>query len=417
MARFRYKVLSGGQGESGTVNAADMQGAAAQLRSRGCVILELTEAKGRAAASNRDPSSPERSALELRLSRFLVLRSQVELTMRQLASVLRAGVPILTALSAVGRQAPYLLNRAYASIAEKVRRGYSLKRSLREEAPFLGTVTIGLIAVGEANGTLDEMLAYSAQLMERARKVRGQIIQAFTYPAIVVLGAFGVGYYMVTQVFPKIMTFIQKQGRHVVLPLPTRILVHVSDFLMAYGLYILLAPIVLTIAFVLARRTQTLGERIDRTILYVPLLGKAFRDHANTMWCRTLGALLRSGIDVLGALELVGATVGNRHYAIQFDKMREIVRQGGSLTRGLESTRLHALCPMSLTMVSVSEEAGGLDESLLHVAQYSEEQLTRRVALLSKLVEPAIFLIVGGMVGFIYFAFFMAMLAVTRSAR
>jgi type IV pilus assembly protein PilC len=179
----------------------------------------------------------------------------------------------------------------------------------------------------------------------------------------------------------------------------------------------LLAPPVLIVAFILARRTPSLGVHIDHAILRLPLLGKAFRDHANTMWCRTLGALLRSGIDILAALELVGGIVGNQYYTVQFTKMREIVRQGGSLTRGLESTRLHALCPMSLTMVSVSEEAGGLDESLLHVARYSEEQLARRVALLGKLVEPAIFIIVGGMVGFIYFAFFMAMLAVTKSAR
>lgn len=116
-------------------------------------------------------------------------------------------------------------------------------------------------------------------------------------------------------------------------------------------------------------------------------------------------------------MELVGETMSNKFYADQFIKMREIVRQGGSLSKGLETTQLHALCPMSLTMVSVSEESGGLDESLLHVARYCEEQLTRRVSLLGKLVEPAIFVIVGGMVGFIYFAFFMAMLSVTRSAR
>ncbi len=416
MASFQYKALRDGQRKNGVIAADNLQTASAKLRSEGYVILELVQNKRQTKQSNHSVLNAERPAWEYRLSKVLIFKSQVEITMQQLASVLRSGVPILTALREVGRQSPYFLSRAYAAISEKVRRGHSLERSLREEAPFMGKIAIGLIAVGEANGTLDEMLAYSAELMERGRKVRGQIVQAFTYPAIVVLGAFGVGYYMVAHVFPKIMTFINKQGKNVPLPAPTRILIQVNDFLSAYGIYVLMAPLILIILFILARRNPRMAEKIDRAILYIPLLGKAFKDHSNTMWCRTLGALLRSGVDVLNALELVGGTLNNHFYAAQFKKMREIVRQGGSLTKGLETTQLCGLCPMSLTMVSVSEESGGLDESLLHVARYSEEQLTRRVSLLSKLVEPAIFVIVGGMVGFIYFAFFMAMLAVTRSA-
>jgi type IV pilus assembly protein PilC len=108
--------------------------------------------------------------------------------------------------------------------------------------------------------------------------------------------------------------------------------------------------------------------------------------------------------------------MGNLYYAAQFKKMREIVRQGRSLTEGMRITAMHRLCPMAMTMIAVSEESGGLDTSLFHVAKYSEELLARRVALLGRMVEPAIFIVVGGMVGFVYFAFFMAMLAVTRSA-
>ena len=180
--------------------------------------------------------------------------------------------------------------------------------------------------------------------------------------------------------------------------------------------FVLMAPIILLTMFFLARRTPAIGVQVDYALLHIPLLGKALRDHANTMWCRTFGALLRSGIDVLKALTLVEETMSNKYFAEQFRQMREVVRQGRSITQGIENTALQKLCPMALTMVSVSEETGGLDTSLLHVARYCEERLTRRVALLGKLVEPAIFIVVGGMVGFVYFAFFLAMLAVTRSA-
>ncbi len=420
MASYRYKIQQNGSAQSGSLEANSVQEASAILRRQGGVILQLrAEAKASKPAGEGNASAKPVDGQRWRpvANRLLILRSQTELTLRQMGSLLGAGVPILAALHAVGEQAPPLLSHVYARIAEKVRRGHSLKKCLEEEAPFLGKVTIGLIAVGEANGTLDAMLTYAADLMENSRKIRGQIVQAFTYPAIVVLVGFGIGYFLVAHVFPKIMVFIEKQGKSVQLPMPTRMLIEVNDFLSVYGIHVLLAPVALMAAYVLARRSPVIGERIDYIKLRLPLLGKAFRELANAMWCRTLGSLLGSGVDVLSALQLVEETVGNLHYSSQFRKMRETVRQGGSLGKGLRESTLRRLCPIGLTMVSVSEESGGLDTSLLKVADYSEEQLSRRVGILGKLVEPAIFVVVGGMVGFVYFAFFMAMLAVTRAAR
>jgi type II secretory pathway component PulF len=421
MAFFRYKIQSNGSTRSGTIEAGSLQEASGALRREGGIILQLRvdaadSPRPAAAHTQPAPAGGAASSWRKRAGRWLIMRSQVELTLRQLGSLLAAGVPILTAIRAVGEQAPPMLAQVYAEIGEKVRRGYPLRRCLEEEAPFVGKVTIGLIGVGEANGTLDAMLTYAADLMERSRKVRGQIVQAFTYPAIVMLVAFGIGYFMVAHVFPKIMGFIQKQGKNIPLPLPTRLLIQVNDFLSVYGLYILAAPVLIAVAYTLAYRVPAIGERIDYVKLRLPLLGKAFREHANAMWCRTLGSLLASGVDVLVALQLVQETVGNLHYRRQFAKVHEVVRQGGGIGRGLRESSLSRLCPIGATMVSVSEESGGVDTSLLKVADYSEEQLERRVGMLSKLVEPAIFVVVGGMVGFVYFAFFMAMLAVTRSA-
>lgn len=423
MALFRYKIQQNGAARTGTLEAGSLQEATALLRREGGVTILLlrVDSAGTSKPAVRSGGTERKADGSTQpwrpiANRVLIFRSQLELTLRQLGSLLGAGVPILTAIRAVGDQAPSLLKHVYGRIGEKVRRGYPLRRCLEEEAPFMGKVSIGLIAVGEANGTLDAMLTYSADLMERSRKVRGQILQAFTYPGIVVLAAFGIGYFLVAHVFPKIMTFIEKQGKEVPLPMPTRILIQVNDFLAAYGVYVLLAPFLLIAAYFLARRSSAIGEQIDLWKLRIPILGKAFREHANAMWCRTLGSLMESGVDVLVALELVQETIGNLHYRSQFVRVREIVRQGGSLGKGLRETTLKRLCPIGATMIAVSEESGGVDTSLMKVAEYSEEQLTRRVGLMSKLVEPAIFVVVGGMVGFVYFAFFMAMLAVTRSA-
>jgi type II secretory pathway component PulF len=366
--------------------------------------------------TSEDAVSDGQKRFDKILNSIFIFSGQIELCLRQFASLLHAGVPILDALTAVGEQAPPQLRKIYLRLAEKVRRGYSMKRSLQEEASCFGDITIGLIGVGEANGTLDEMFRYAADLMERGRRVRAQIVQAFMYPAIVMLVAAGVSYFLVVHVLPKIITFISKQAKSVELPLPTKLLLVANDFIWAYGFYLVAVPVVLFIVYLLARRNADICERLDYFCLFIPLLGKAYREHSNTMWCRTLGALLRSGVGLLVALELVEGVMSNKHYAYQIRKIHNMVKQGDAISKGIASTTLAKLCPMALAMIAVSERSGSLDESLLHVADYCEEQLTRRVAILGKFIEPAIFAFIGGIVGFIYFAFFLAMLAATKSA-
>ncbi|MDR1959658.1 MAG: type II secretion system F family protein [Planctomycetaceae bacterium] len=399
------------------IQADSLQNASQELRKGGEMILFLrVDSAQKHRPMTRPRVTEDHGRFGSMAERIFVFSSQIELCLRQLASLLTAGVPIMTALQAVGEQAPPILGKIYLRIAEKVRLGYSMKRSLEEDAACFGKVTIGLIGVGEANGTLDEMFRYSADLMERARRVRSQIVQAFTYPAIVMVVAMGVGYFLVAHVLPKIMDFVTRQSKNIEMPLPTRMLIRANDFLWTYGLYLMILPFFLTAAYFFARRNPVVCERIDRFWLYVPILGKAFREHANTMWCRTLGALIKSGVDVLIALDLVEEVLKNQHFTKQIRKVREIIKQGGSLSKGISSTTLAGLCPMCLSMISVSERSGSLDTALLHVADYSEEQLTRRVAMIGKFIEPAIFVIIGGVVGFIYFAFFLAMLAATHSA-
>ncbi|MDR0703863.1 MAG: type II secretion system F family protein [Planctomycetaceae bacterium] len=414
MAKFLYKIKKDASVKTGVINAESLHLASIELRKQSGVILSIRHIP--ADESIGGLGGGKRELLRTLLERLFIFSNQIELCLRQLASLLKAGVPILEALAAVGEQAPPLLKNVYSRLAEKVRHGYSMKKSLQEDASCFGDVTIGLISVGETNGTLDEMFRYSADLMERSRKVRSQIVQAFTYPAIVMVVAAGVGYFLVVHVLPKIIAFISKQSKTVELPMPTKILLWTNDFIWSYGFYLALLPIVLSAAYFFARKTPSICERLDYFLLYVPLLGKAYRDHSNTMWCRTLGALLKSGVGVLTALELVEGVMSNRHYAAQFHKVHGMVKQGDSISKGIRNTTLAKFCPMALSMIAVSERSGSLDISLLHAADYSEEQLSRRVTMLGKFIEPAIFIVIGGIVGFIYFAFFLAMLAATHSA-
>ena len=408
MPVFHYTILKNGARKTGRLAAASSTEAAQQLRTDGATVLNIREAAAGDTGEN---------ALIRHLGKYLVSSAELELSFRQLSSVLAGDVPILLGITTVGEQCSPALRNAYARIHDRVREGCALSVALQEHAPFVNRVSIGLVQVGESNGTLDRMFAYASELMERARRLRGDLLQAFSYPAFVVVAGMGVAWFMATKVIPKVMVFIQgRQGSAGRLPPITQALLDVTAFVQSYGLYILAAPVLLTILFVLARRQRSSGEIVDAWLLHVPLLGGAFRAHANTMWCRTLGALLDSGVGIITALELVENTMGNWHYAAQFRKMRQQVREGRSLSVAFEQTALAKLCPMAQAMIAVSEQSGGLDTSLMQVADYYEDLLQRRVKLLSRLVEPVMYAIVGGMVGCVYFAFFMAMMAANRAA-
>jgi type II secretory pathway component PulF len=401
MALFDYSAMVQGVRRRGTLTAESQAQAVATLRAEGALVLMI-----RTAAPPRLPP--------VDFGRFLIRRASVELVFRQLSSLLRAGVPILSALHSLAETSPRVLAAVLRRIAESVRNGHSFSKALMAQMPGLDPATRGLLEIGEANGSLDTMAAYAADLMERSRKIRADILQALGYPLLVLLAGLGLGYYMVNEVFPVLMEFI-KQGRSVELPLPTRMLIWLNDFLLAYGGYVLAAPAVVLVGLILLRRNARTGPIMDAIGLHLPLFGGAIRFYSNAMWCLVLGSMLSSGLDVLAAVELVEKTMGNAHYRAQFGKIRGLLRQGGSMSQCLSQTDLKRLCPMSCSLAAVSEESGLLDEGLLQVAAFSEEQMKRRVALLCKMIEPTVFAVIGGFVGVIYFGFFMAVYAAAGS--
>ncbi|MFW5915041.1 MAG: type II secretion system F family protein [Planctomycetota bacterium] len=412
MPAFEYTVSEDGQRREGVVEADNISEAADMLRQRGCVILSMepTEQKTAGASGSGD------SVWAMLTGIILIRGIHIEAMLRRLGALLHGGIPVVKAIEALREEAPARLAERMGGIAQRVRNGMPLSKSMKEETPFVGETTLGLMAVGEANGTLDEMLQEASRLMERSREIRSEILQAFSYPAVVTVGAIGVAIYMVHVVFPKVLKFIQSRNTNTQLPPISRALIAISEFMTTYGIYIFLAPIVLVVAFVLIRRTEKGGIAIDRAILQIPLIGKAARAANNAMWTRTLGTLLGSGVGISASFELLMRTVKNRHYKQQFRQVHRVVRRGQSVSSAVRQTDLDQLCPLVLPMISVGERTGQLDEALLQVARDSQDQLERRTNLLAKMVEPAIFVVVGGTVGFVYFAFFMAMMAATRSA-
>lgn len=413
MPTFAYKVADQGRRRSGRLDAGGVEEAVRTLRAQSLVVLDLKPAE-----AHDEPSggpAPRAPWWSRRLAGLMTSGRKREVALHQLAALLDAGVPVMTALEVVASQSPRHLNRAFEGMSARIREGASFCEAFAHEAPWFGDVTLGMLRIGESNGQLPRMLRDSSRWMERARQIRSRLLEALSYPAVVVLLATGVGYFLVSQVIPKILAFITSNGRSATLPESTQLLMRLTEIIQRHGPLFMMTVLLCVLSLFLARRHPIARRRVDAWSLRLPVVGPALVASSNAIWCRTLGLLLQTGIPVLEALELVRTGTVNGHYRHQLAQVREHILEGQSLGEALQRTDLARLCPLATAMITVGEGSGTVDDSMIQAADYSEEDLVLRIDLLSKLIEPAIYIVVGVMVGFVYYSFFAATQAVTRS--
>ncbi len=356
----------------------------------------------------------QRNAVERFLSRMLIRKGTVEQAFLQMVILLKGDVPVVTALETTAELAKSDLRMALHETADLVRGGLPLAKALRQTMPWIGDLFIGLVEVGEANGSLPQMFTYAANIMRQRRTIRNQIIRAMTYPILVVIAGLGVGYYISTVAIPKIISVM---GNPEKLPAITRSLLTTSSWLQAHGLLVLLAPFMAVAAYAFLRRVPGIGLAIDRAALAVPIFGKVGRFSANALFNHTMAMLVKSGISVVDALDLIRGTLANAWYRLQLAHTRTKVRAGRMFSDALNETALRKLTPLTPALVKVGENSGNMDEGLDYVGEYYGDALERRLDLLGKLIEPALIVVVGGMVAYVYIAFFMGMAAMSAAAR
>ncbi len=412
MIIYRYTSQTQTGKTIGVVTATNRQEAERILRQRGEIILRLDEV---ASGPENSPyfTLKTRSPLEKYWANYRIGKATVELFLRQLAVLLKGGVPILTAIQTLATQQPYCMKRAAFCLANQIRDGVPLSTALQEEMGFLGEVTIGLITAGETNGEIDKMCAYAADLMERRRLLKNRIIQAIFYPSIVIFVLIGVLIFLFMVVIPKIMTFLaQRSGQ---LPGITQALVDCVDYFNAHWILFCCSPFLIFGGIYILHRIPFTGYFLDFIVLHFPLFGKVFRSSANAVMTRILGTLLHSGINIISALHFTENALSNRFYKTEIKLITQLIAMGHPLSTGLRVSRLHRYIPLAESMISVGENTGQMDEGLLQISEFAEEELDRRITLLSKLIEPVLLGVIAGIVGFVYIAFFMAMMSLSRS--
>lgn len=391
-----------GRPQSGREEAPSAAALAATLRGRGWLVLSLREVSVGDAGISLDPR------------RLLRIRSvDVEFALQQIAVMLRSGMTLLSSLRTSAEQARrYKMRAALNSIADRIQQGSTFTEALAAHRGFPHLV-VQLAKVGEQTGTLEVVLTRAAEALERKRLLVTQLVTALFYPLIVFVSAISVAGVLVFYVIPKLQVLLNALGRK--LPPLTQNLIDVTHFLNTYlrpigiGLLALFAGIIALYLWPPGRLF------LDRNVLRVPLLGYLLRLAATVQFSHGLAILLRSGVTLVEALKTVAELHRNKFIGGLVSAAREEVIRGGSLAPALGTPG--GFLPMLSKMTAVGEASGTLDDVLDEVARFHEGQLQATIRRLSVIIEPVIILVVGGIVGFVYIAFFMAIYSTAGNFR
>ncbi len=402
MAAFIFSARdSTGQTQTGVIEAGSASLVASQLRDRGWLVLKIAQ-------QTQDVSQ---AAARQWLAGMLGPRSiYVELSLRQLAVMLRGGISLLAAMQTIATQSESRAIRAvYNNLIDAVQQGVSLSEALATQ-PGFPDYLVRLVRVGERTGIQETVLVRGADMMRTRRETIREIATALTYPLIVLLTAGGATLYMVTTLIPKLTKLLEGLGK----PLPpmTQSLVTVSNFFQTWGTTIMVGVGAAVIAFIVTYMSAAGRLFVDRWALRIPIIGKILRLSGTLTFSQTLGMLVSSGVTVLDSLVTVQQMHSNRYFAQIVQRSRDAIIRGNNLA---DTLRLRgAFMPLLATMTAVGEESGNLDEVLEQVSEFHTAQLKAMIKTLSAWVTPAIIVVVGSVVGYVYIAFFLGMFSIAR---
>ncbi|MBN1516552.1 type II secretion system F family protein [Candidatus Sumerlaeota bacterium] len=394
MAVFQYVAKNeSGQTVTGSTEAPTQSIAARQLRDQGLVPIQIQA--GQLSAAQRRRARGKGGKVKL---------SDLVIFSRQLAVMVRAGLPLLEVLNILQDQ---MEKRSFRSVLAQVERdvkqGSSLTEAMKAHPKVFDLFFLNMIRAGEASGMLDNILDQVAGYLEKIASLRRKVISAIVYPLLVSLAATGITIFLLTYVVPVFKEIFDGFGAP--LPIMTRVIISVSDMLVNYW-YIFVAVIVILVIFIWQwGKTRSGRFTIDRFKLKVPIFGQLFLKVAISRFSRTLATLIRAGVNILAALDIVSKTAGNLVIEEAIAKTRVSVQSGETFTKPL----VDAGCfpPMVTRMIDVGERTGQLESMLSKIADFYEDQVDAMVSALTSIIEPLLIIFLGVLVGFVVISMFL----------
>lgn len=334
---------------------------------------------------------------------------QVALFSRQLATMINSGVPLVQSLAIMQRQ---MEHKGFQKIIKEMRAdvesGTPLSDSIAKYPKVFSRLYLNLIRAGETSGTLDLILDRISTFLEKDLALRGKIKSAMTYPVIVLVFALGVTYFLLTTIVPQFAQILIQLGAP--LPLITRILIAVADFLTSKSWMLGLAGIVVFFAFRAYYRTDQGRHVIDDIKLRVAVLGPLIRRSAVASFARTFGLLITSGVNIIESLEITKGTANNIIVEDAIENAKNVVMVGEQMSGSLATSKVFP--PMVVSMVSIGEETGALDKMLDKVADYYDREVDEAVDSMTAAIEPIMIVFLGGIIGMIVAGMFLPMFSI-----
>src|SRR5882672_10434599 len=392
MSGFEYNALdAAGREKRGVIEADTERHARTLLRERGLAPL--------AVQSTRD--SAEKSALRERFSRPGLSRGELALVTRQFATLERAGLTIEECLNVLIEQAESAgARRLLAEVRARVLEGQSLSRGLAAFPSAFPQIYRAMIEAGEHSGKLGDVLERLADYTENREGLRDKILIAFIYPVIVMILAFVIVTFLLVYIMPQMTRVFSSVGQS--LPLATRILIAMSDFVRSYGAITLAAAVAAVVAANLMLRDQALRARWHRWLLRLPLVGRLIRGVNAARFSDTLGILTTAGVPLLASLQSAAAVLTNLPMRGAVEEAVRRVREGSALAPALGTAKLFP--PLVIHLIASGEATGRLDTMLARAAEAQSRELENWVRGLTAALEPLLILAMGGIVLFVVVA-------------
>ena len=321
----------------------------------------------------------------------------ITLFTRQLATMLKAGVPLLQAFDIVGKgHSNAAVQKLLMAIKTEVESGSSLKQAFEKHPLYFDTLFCNLIGAGEQAGILDSLLDRLATYKEKTQAIKGKIKSALFYPIAIIAVAFIITAIIMIFVIPAFKTVFASFGAD--LPGPTLVVMAISDFFVKYW-YLIFSIVGGGIyGFLYAwKRSKAVQILMDRVMLRAPIFGDLVRKATIARWTRTLATMFAAGVPLVEALDSVAGAAGNHEYFVATKKIQSEVSTGSSLVVSMQNVDLFP--NMVLQMVAIGEEAGSLDGMLSKVADFFEAEVDDAVEALSSLMEPLIMVVLGTLIG------------------
>lgn len=404
MPLYSYKGLGpDGKEVKNTVNAESETQAKQKIKSSGIMLISLREQK----------ATKERDTSKVTFTKSVSIED-LSLMTRQLATLLKAKIQIVEALSALVDQTENpVLKVALAEIRQKVNEGSSLAQSFGEYPRIFNNVFINMVDAGEASGTLEIVLLRLAEFSESQVKLTNKIKSAMTYPIIMVIFGSAMMMGIFTFVIPKITKILVSQK--VALPLPTKIAMAISSGVQNYWWAMILGVFVTWYLFQKYIRTKSGREKWHTFLLKMPVVKDIVTMINVSRFCSTLSTLLSSGVPILVALRIVGNIITNVHMQRAVESAKVNVSEGGSIADPLAESKLF---PSMMThMLKLGEKSGEVEEMLNIVAESYEEELNTKLSRLTSVLEPIMLIGMGLAVMFIIFSVVMPMMQMGNLTR